>query len=176
MEQAESGARRPWWRRKAFLWPAGALAAVVVVLIAVLVVFTSSPTPGTLVIRKVFNAEGAKTKAAMEKHTVPGVHVTADQRYRASDPAARLDVYAPAGTRTALPTVVWTHGGAWISGDKRDAAPYFTRSVAPDGGEAEAPRRAGHAKIVSTTARLANSTPTIRPPIASAGPAALRSV
>jgi len=24
-----------------------------------------------------------------------------------------------------LPTIVWTHGGAWISGNKRDAAPYF---------------------------------------------------
>ena len=50
---------------------------------------------------------------------------------RASTPHAgsrstRLDVFTPASAAGAqLPTVIWLHGGAWISGDKRDVDPYL---------------------------------------------------
>lgn len=50
-----------------------------------------------------------------------------DESYRTDDPDARLDVYFPdpaTETKTALP-VIWTHGGAWISGSKASVAPYF---------------------------------------------------
>jgi len=42
-------------------------------------------------------------------------------------PDALQDVYLPASVADgeALPAILWTHGGAWISGKKRDAAPYF---------------------------------------------------
>lgn len=38
---------------------------------------------------------------------------------------ASMDAYAPASAAGQLATVVWIHGGAWISGDKRDVAPYL---------------------------------------------------
>jgi acetyl esterase/lipase len=51
----------------------------------------------------------------------------ADVHYDAGEPDARLDVYFPSfvarGER--LPTVIWIHGGAWISGRKDAAAHYF---------------------------------------------------
>lgn len=34
----------------------------------------------------------------------------------------RLDLYTPAGATTALPTLLYLHGGAWALGDKSDAA------------------------------------------------------
>jgi acetyl esterase/lipase len=58
---------------------------------------------------------------------VQGVATLRDQQYE-SGSATRLDVYFPAAagqTGQRLPTVVWTHGGAWIAGYKDDAAPYF---------------------------------------------------
>jgi acetyl esterase/lipase len=43
-----------------------------------------------------------------------------------------FDVFSPEGTTTALPTVVWIHGGAWISGAQRDVDPYL-RIIAAEG-------------------------------------------
>jgi acetyl esterase/lipase len=64
----------------------------------------------------------------MAAYAPQGVSSIIDQPYRDGDKDARLDVYFPMeadqpGMR--LPTVIWTHGGAWISGHKDDAAPYF---------------------------------------------------
>jgi acetyl esterase/lipase len=36
-----------------------------------------------------------------------------------------LDVFRPAGESGPLPTVVWVHGGAWISGSKANVEPYL---------------------------------------------------
>lgn len=84
-----------------------------------------SPRPGALVVRWVFGRDAAKVTDTLRKHAPGGVDAIRDQQYRARDSDARLDVYFPAGTQTALPTVVWTHGGAWISGNKSNNATYF---------------------------------------------------
>lgn len=36
-----------------------------------------------------------------------------------------IDVFTPEDTTKPLPTVVWVHGGAWISGSKTNVAPYL---------------------------------------------------
>jgi acetyl esterase len=110
--------------RRWLVWAAGALLAVLIALVA----FRVSPWPGALVIRTAFDMNGARVREAMEKHRPPTpVSVVADLRYRAGDDHARLDVYHPAdiGAGARLPVVIWTHGGAWLSGDKSDDAPYF---------------------------------------------------
>ncbi|MCO1659988.1 alpha/beta hydrolase [Pseudonocardia humida] len=94
----------------------------------VLAAFRLSPWPGALVIRAVFEANNARVTAAMAGHApATDVQRITDQQYRVGDEDALLDVYfpaaAPAGAR--LPVIVWTHGGAWLSGSKDDAAPYF---------------------------------------------------
>jgi len=63
----------------------------------------------------------------MEAHAPGGISSLTDQAYRSRDGDGRLDVYFPetVGPDERLPTVVWTHGGAWISGHKDDATPYF---------------------------------------------------
>ena len=88
---------------------------------------TASPSPGALLIRAVFGRDAAKVKAALEAHAPGDVRRIGNQRY-GEGPDALLDVYLPASVADGgevLPTIVWTHGGAWISGNKSDAAPYF---------------------------------------------------
>lgn len=94
---------------------------------AALIALNISPRPGTRLIRYVFEKDGADVKRAMVAHAPGGISSSVDQPYRSGDDDARLDVYFPetVGPDERLPTVVWTHGGAWISGHKDDAAPYF---------------------------------------------------
>ena len=116
-------AKMPFYKRKAFVWTTrGAL----VVLILIGLIFRLSPAPGALIIRSVFNNNGEKTLQAMQKHT-PSMPITVieNQNYRANDKDAQLDVYYGEGTTGSQPTIIWTHGGAWLSGDKKDDAPYF---------------------------------------------------
>jgi len=118
----------PFYRKKLFLWPVG---IVLCLAIAIVIAFRVSPWPGALVIRYVFNKGGHKTLVAMQK-ALPSypVTVTKDVAYRQNDKDARLDVYVPNNVRNTtseLPAIVWTHGGGWLSGNKSDDAPYFSR-------------------------------------------------
>lgn len=121
--------RRRWLRR-----------SIVTVLSLVLVgavVFAVNPWPGALLIRFVFERGAADVKVAMEAHIAANTAVATllDQPYRENDDDAYLDVYFPEsvdGSAEQLPTLIWTHGGAWISGHRDDAAPYF-RLVADQG-------------------------------------------
>ena len=118
--------------RKKWLWrtPSG-LAGLVVVTV---LVFTVSPWPSALIIRQIFQ-DGAKKTAAIMAPYAPtsGVDSVLDIQYatdstephvKASD-FTQLDVYYPTGTTTQLGTVIWTHGGAWISGNKANDRSYF---------------------------------------------------
>jgi len=114
-----------FYRKKAFLLPVGIILAVVLL---VALAFRVSPWPGAMVIRYVFTKDGAKTTAALEKHQPSeAITVIKDQHYRSHDKDAWLDVYFPEQTpaNTSLPVVIWTHGGAWISGDKTNNATYY---------------------------------------------------
>jgi len=90
--------------------------------------FALSPSPGVWLIRRVFAGDTKRTTAALVKHTPTGVVTIANEPYLDNDADAVLDVYVPAAGAaqpTLLPTIVWIHGGAWISGDKHDVVPYF---------------------------------------------------
>ena len=103
-------------------------ASVIIVIALTLVAFRVSPAPGDWIIRAVFNQGSAKTLAALEKHQAP-VDITSitNLSYRENDRDALLDVHYPTSSKegTALPTIIWTHGGAWISGDKTNNTPYY---------------------------------------------------
>jgi len=97
--------------------------------IVILFAFWVSPWPGALLIRHVFNQSDQKTLAALEKH-VPNtpIAVLPDLQYQKGNSEALLDVYTPKSAVQAhqtLPVVIWTHGGAWVSGDKANDEPYF---------------------------------------------------
>lgn len=121
----------PFWRRhaRAWKWLGGVLAGLVALVLVLLVWVRVNPWPGTMIVRYVFDKGGAKTAAALEKHAPQnGVLQIKDQRYKPGDADAKLDVYMPASAEQQnqkLPAVIWTHGGAWVSGSKDDASAYY---------------------------------------------------
>lgn len=130
-KKTPAAAKRPTKHKpvkKRLLTTAAVIAAL---LLVVYISFQVSPRPGAMVIRTAFNHGAHKTLRAMEAQ-LPNYPVTvlSNQQYRQNDKAAKLDVYIPTealAEPTALPAVVWTHGGGWLSGNKTDDAPYFKR-------------------------------------------------
>lgn len=101
--------------------------AIVLLVILILVsIASSTPWPSALVIRSVFEKGAADTVAEMEPF-VPkdGVTARTGLRYAPGSPDTTFDLYRPEGASTPLPTVVWIHGGAWISGASKDVDPYL---------------------------------------------------
>ena len=90
--------------------------------------FQVSPWPSVLVIRRVFDQGAADASDALRKQLPPGVTEQRGLAYDAADPDALLDVYFPAqvqGSAQRLTTVVWAHGGGFVSGRRDDVANYL---------------------------------------------------
>ncbi len=101
---------------------AGALALVVVAGVYV------TPWPGALLIRYVFDKGSADASAALEKHVPAQVTSQLGLRYDPADPVALLDIYRPATATVGEvlpPTIVWIHGGGYVSGRRGDMANYL---------------------------------------------------
>ncbi|MGN6483477.1 MAG: alpha/beta hydrolase, partial [Thermomicrobiales bacterium] len=117
--------RRPFYRRKWFLWPVGIIVGLVV---TVLLAFNLSPTPGALLIRAIFTHGADQARAEMARHApTSGIASLRNESYRPGDANARLDVFYPDTVKEGeqLPLLVWIHGGAWISGDKDNNTPWY---------------------------------------------------
>lgn len=86
--------------------------------------FQVSPWPSALLVRYAFEA-GSVEMSALARHVPSDVAVLPNEHYAPSDDAY-LDVYFPSRIRDGqtLPTVVWVHGGGWVSGNKDDIANY----------------------------------------------------
>ncbi|MFZ2126153.1 MAG: alpha/beta hydrolase [Candidatus Microsaccharimonas sp.] len=126
MKKTKKSQRVPFFKRKPFLWTVGIILGIILV---VVVAFRVSPFPGAFVIRAVFDQDAQKKLVALEAHK-PSTLITVlkDQQYSEGDNDAKLDVYIPqakVADGAKLPIIIWTHGGAWISGDKANAGPYF---------------------------------------------------
>lgn len=125
MASETTGGSREGHRRK----HRGLLIALGVVLSVVLggVVVTSiTPWPSAMLIRAVFEQGGKETAAEMKRH-VPDTPVRemTGIPYRGEESHLTLDVYTTAEEGDSRPTVVWIHGGAWISGSSADVDPYL---------------------------------------------------
>ena len=114
--------RRVWYRRTG---PVAALAvAAVVVTLGVWALV--SPRPSAYLIRMVFERGGRSTATEMMRHApTEGITQKIGIAYGGKGRHPSMDVFTPADGAGPLPTVVWIHGGAWISGSKQDVAPYL---------------------------------------------------
>ena len=116
---------------KKWLWRS--LAVVAGLVVVTLMAFIVSPWPSALIIREVFQDGAKKMAAIMTPYAPEGVESILDvqyaegstQHYVSSSSFTQLDVFYPEGTTTPLGTVIWTHGGAWISGNKANDRTYF---------------------------------------------------
>lgn len=115
-------------QRKKGTWARIAVAILVivpVVMLAGLVAFQVSPWPSVLLIRRSFQNEAAIASQALEKHIPPGITAQLNERYDPADPDALLDVFYPSAIADKpLTTIVWVHGGGWVSGSKDEIANY----------------------------------------------------
>ncbi|MCJ1695702.1 alpha/beta hydrolase [Rathayibacter caricis] len=85
----------------------------------------ATPWPAALAIRTVFEREARRTADTMRPFVPEGVGRVAEiVPARDGAPATTADVFRSAGAG-ARPTVVWIHGGAWISGHRQDVEPYL---------------------------------------------------
>ena len=120
-------ARTPWHRTKV------ALAVIVAVIAVIAIIGAVTPWPSAMIIRAVFTKGGDDTAAEMDRH-VPDTELSVQQDVAYADDGAdtTMDVFRPASASGPLPTVVWIHGGAWISGAKENVDPYL-RILAAEG-------------------------------------------
>ncbi|MFB7250113.1 alpha/beta hydrolase [Microbacterium sp. NPDC056234] len=119
--------RRRWRKTKITL---GILIAVVLVVMAV---SSLTPWPSAMAIRAVFTQGGEATAEEMAGH-VPDTALTEtpDVAYADDGVDTTMDVFTPASADGPLPTIVWVHGGAWVSGSKENVDPYM-RILAAEG-------------------------------------------
>lgn len=118
-----------WFRRPRHI----VLASVAAVVVGLLVWTSVSPWPSAMVIRAVFESSRDANIAELNRHLPAELpHEMLDVPYGDEGSDTSYDAFWPEGTTDALPTVVWIHGGAWISGDKVDVAPYL-RILAAEG-------------------------------------------
>jgi acetyl esterase/lipase len=94
-------------------------------LLSALVAFQVSPWPSVLLIRRAFDKDAESASRALEKHIPPALSAQLNERYDPADPEALLDVFYPSAIADKpLPTIVWVHGGGWVSGSKDEIANY----------------------------------------------------
>lgn len=102
-----------------------AAATIGVLAASVIVAALWSPWPSVLVVRAIFDSGAAATSEKLKRHAPPGVSVQRDLVYDRSDPDARFDIIRPPPDVTPAATVVWIHGGGFISGRRSDIENYL---------------------------------------------------
>jgi acetyl esterase/lipase len=121
MSQTPSQTRRRWIAKKRHWIP---LALLGLGLIVAIVAYTN-PWPNTLLVRALFTSQGEKTATEMATYApTSGIDETLNVVYGDAGPDTSLDLFSPSGSTAALPTVIWVHGGAWVSGTKANTDPY----------------------------------------------------
>ena len=111
--------------RRVAKWLLGISIGIFIFLLIGFIFFKISPWPNALIIRYGFDKNSAEVSKALEKHVPAGTTELENQVYQQSSGDGRLDVFYPDNTTVALPTVVWVHGGAWVSGDKDNIDNYL---------------------------------------------------
>lgn len=103
----------PFWK-----WLVRICAVLLGIAILIWIAFQVSPWPNSLLIRDEFTKGSEAFSREQEKYVPSSITQVENQQYKAGDKDAYLDVFYPNGTTKAQTTVVWVHGGGWVSGNK----------------------------------------------------------
>ncbi|MBD9481290.1 alpha/beta hydrolase [Pseudoxanthomonas sp. PXM02] len=101
------------------------VASALLLLTAWIVVVFVTPWPSVLVIRSVFDMGAEEASAALAPKVPGDVQVQEGLSYDSADPDALLDIYRGAGSSKNGPTIVWFHGGGFVSGRRQDVSNYL---------------------------------------------------
>lgn len=83
-----------------------------------------TPWPSVLAIRALFDKGAATASAALAGKVPSGLVVKEGLSYDPADKGALFDIYRPAKAMPGAPTIVWVHGGGFVSGRRGDVANY----------------------------------------------------
>jgi acetyl esterase/lipase len=111
--------------KKAMLWM---LTTMIVLAGAGYAAHRFSPWPSALFYRALMDRGGVAASRALEAHVPTGVSVRLNERYASSSADTVFDIFYPSAIEKSgrsLPTIVWVHGGGFISGDKDHVANYL---------------------------------------------------
>lgn len=84
-----------------------------------------TPWPSVLVIRAIFDRGAEQASAALAPKVPTDIAVETGLVYDAADAYARFDIYRGASVAPSSPTIVWFHGGGFVSGRRSDVANYL---------------------------------------------------
>ncbi|WP_213814867.1 alpha/beta hydrolase [Glaciihabitans sp. dw_435] len=88
----------------------------------------SSPWASAMAIRGVFTRGAQATSREMEPYApTSGIDAGLNLSYGGGRPNTHFDVFTPTGGQEPLATIVWIHGGSWLSGNKNDLRPYLRK-------------------------------------------------
>jgi len=93
--------------------------------VALVLAYTFTPWPRALRVRFDYDRDSAAAAERLAPLVPPGVTAILDEPYDPDDAGVGLDVFHPADTAEARTTVVWVHGGGWLSGSKDLVANYL---------------------------------------------------
>lgn len=106
---------------------------IFIILSCMLVLLTAcqNTQKSSKVIARSFNTATEIQKKMLDKHAPKNVLIHSNIEY-SKDPKLGLDLYQPENIKELglRPTIVWIHGGGWISGSKEHARGYFKLLVA----------------------------------------------
>lgn len=130
-DDVKTSPRRRWRKTRITLGTVLGLALVIGIVGSV------TPWPSAMLIRAVFTKGGQDTAAEMNRHQsdvalTETLNIAYADGTASGDDATTMDVFTPASSTAPLPTIVWIHGGAWVSGSKEDVNPYL-RILASEG-------------------------------------------
>ncbi len=108
--------------KQILLW---ALALGTVTAVALVVAYSFTPWPRALRVRLDYDRDSRTAAEALAPLVPPGVTAILDQPYDPGNSDISLDVFHPADGAAARTTVVWVHGGGWLSGSKELVANYL---------------------------------------------------
>jgi acetyl esterase/lipase len=104
---------------------AAALTSLGIVAAAAAVSKLVTPRPAIALIRRVFDRGTRSCVLEMEQYSTAGpVDERPGIRFGRAKDGTRYDLYRPVGEVRPRPTIVWIHGGAWVSGSRVDIGPY----------------------------------------------------
>ena len=116
------------WRRLGI-----ALGVITAIVLIGAVITSLTPWPSAMIIRSVFQQGGTAAADEMRPY-VPAAQLREREAmpYAEGSKDTTLDVFTPADEGDLRPTIVWVHGGAWISGSTANIDPYL-RILAAEG-------------------------------------------
>ncbi len=105
----------------------GLLGLLIVIVLLIAFAFYSSPKPGAMLIRHMFNSEVKISDYKSFDKAKSNVEVTLNHHYNSKFKDNTYDLYLPKNNIRPVPVLIWIHGGGYVGGDKSGVKEFVTK-------------------------------------------------